>query len=477
MTAPVRDDVPLRPGAPVGRTALHRRPRSFGRFVAEAQARGALVVQPRMGFSDPALMRAGLLATKGAADAVVGTMTIDSYTRVSDEPSAVRALTGGVPLNGFPLTSYSPHTSRWVLDGVRDAGFPVQIRHGSARPQRIVAALARLGLDATEGGPVSYCLPYGRTPLLDSVRNWQETCDFLAGLRGTGAEPHLETFGGCMLGQLCPPGLLVAISALEALFFHRAGLRSISLSYAQQTSPAQDRDAVHALRRLAAELLPDTDAHIVLYTYMGLYPQTRRGALDLLERSAELAVETGAARLIVKTTAEAHRIPTVAENVEALRVASRAAARYRAGNPVRRGPAPGADPADNAVYAEARALVDAVLDLDDDLGQALLKAFARGFLDVPFCLHPDNAGRSRSHIDASGRLTWSEIGAMPIGHVTDRGRRLTAAGLFEALSFVQRRHDRTLPSPSSPPSSSRPPLPTAARRPAVHRQHTQEVAP
>ncbi|WP_406475072.1 methylaspartate mutase [Streptomyces sp. NBC_01615] len=456
-------------------TALHQRPMPFGRFVADAQARGALVVQPRMGFSDPALMRAGLLATKTAADPVVGTVTIDSYTRVSDEPSAVRALNNGVPLNGFPITSYSPHTSRWILDGVRDAGFPVQIRHGSARPQGIVAALALLGLDATEGGPVSYCLPYGRTPLLDSVRNWQESCDFLAGLRATGTEPHLETFGGCMLGQLCPPGLLVAISALEALFFHRAGLRSISLSYAQQTNAAQDREAVHALRRLAGELLPDTDWHIVLYTYMGLYPRTRRGSLDLLERSAELAVETGAARLIVKTTAESHRIPTIAENVEALRVASSAAARHRARltpRPEHTDLAEHTDFADNPVYAEARALVDAVLNLDDDLGQALLKAFARGYLDVPYCLHPDNAGRTRSHIDRSGRLTWSEIGAMPIGHVSEKGRRLTAAGLYDALSFVQRRHDRTA-FPTVPRTS----LPSAARRPSVHRQHTQEVAP
>ncbi|MET9412252.1 methylaspartate mutase [Streptomyces sp. NPDC002935] len=442
-------------------SALDRHPLSFGRFVAEAQARGALVVQPRMGFSDPALMRSGLLATKGAADAVVGTVTIDSYTRVGDEPSAVRALRERVPLNGFPITSYSPHTAAWVLDGVRDAGFPVQVRHGSASPQRIVAALAPLGLDATEGGPVSYCLPYGRTPLLDSVRNWQESCEALAALRASGAEPHLETFGGCMLGQLCPPGLLVAISALEALFFHRAGLRSISLSYAQQTHPGQDREAVHALRRLAGELLPDTDWHIVLYTYMGLYPRSRRGALDLLERSAELAVETGAARLIVKTTAESHRIPTVAENVEALRTASRAAALHRAA------PAPRAGSADNAVYAEARALVDAVLELDADLGQALLKAFARGLLDVPYCLHPDNAGRTRSRIDRSGRLVWSEIGSMPIGHVPRRGRRLTAAGLYDALSFVQRRHDSAANKPSNRPR----PAPSSAPR------SPQEVAP
>ncbi|MFJ7254130.1 methylaspartate mutase [Streptomyces sp. NPDC098085] len=456
-----------------GAVTVHGRPASFGRFVAEAQARGQLVVQPRMGFSDPARMRRGLLATKGACDAVAGTLTIDSYTRVADEPSVVRALAARTPLNGYPITSYSPHTSRWVLDGVHDAGFPVQVRHGSARPQRIIAALGRLGLDATEGGPVSYCLPYGRTPLVDSVRNWQESCERLAELRATGAEPHLETFGGCMLGQLCPPGLLVAISALEALFFHRAGLRSISLSYAQQTSQEQDTEAVAALRRLAAELLPDTDWHIVLYTYMGLYPRTAEGARDLLERSAELAVRTGAARLIVKTADEAHRIPTVAANVAALRTAAAAADRACRTSPAvsPQLPVGGGTPADNEVYAEARTLVDAVLGLDADLGQGLLKAFERGFLDVPYCLHPDNAGRTRSHIDSAGRLTWAETGAMPLARTAGRGPRLTAAGLYEALSFVQRRHDGASPSPERPG----PPAPMVPRRP--DRRHFQEVAP
>ncbi|MFB7835708.1 methylaspartate mutase [Streptomyces sp. NPDC056056] len=414
---------------------------SFGRFVSAAHARGALVVQPRMGFSEPARMRTGLAATKAATDAVAGTLTIDSYTRVCDEPSAVRALSDGIPLNGYPITSYSPGTSHWVLDGLADDTFPVQVRHGSARPQRIVAALARLGLTATEGGPVSYCLPYGRTPLEDSVRNWDETCRQLAALRADGAEPHLESFGGCMLGQLCPPGLLVAISALEGVFFHRAGLRSVSLSYAQQTNPEQDRQAVRALRRLAAELLPDTDWHVVVYTYMGVYPRTTRGAHALLADSAELAVRAGGQRLIVKTAAEAHRIPTVAENVRALRIATEAARRAAATSGAENGEG-GDDETGNPVYAEARALVDAVLDLHTDLGSALLKAFERGYLDVPYCLHPDNAGRSRSHIDAAGRLTWSNIGAMPIGRVAGRsGARLTATGLHDALTFVQRRYD------------------------------------
>ncbi|MFL6163973.1 MAG: methylaspartate mutase, partial [Jatrophihabitantaceae bacterium] len=101
-------------------------------------------------------------------------------------------------------------------------------------------------------------------------------------------------------------------------------------------------------------------------------------------------------------------------------------------------------PADTGIYAEARALVDAVLELDTDLGRALVTAFGRGYLDVPYCLHPDNAGRSRSYLDEAGRLHWSRIGSMPIPaslrptFCTD----LSATGLLAALSFVERKFDQ-----------------------------------
>src|SRR5690606_12794977 len=147
------------------------------------------------------------------------------------------------------------------------------------------------------------------------------------------------------------------------------------------------------------------DWHVVLYAYMGVYPLSRGGALSLLAASARLAVTSGASRLIVKTAAEAHRIPTVADNVEALETAARAAATTPA-------PPPGPPDADSEVYAEARTLVHAVLDLHDDVGTALLTAFRRGLLDIPYCLHPDNAGRARSFIDHDGRLRWGDTGAL-----------------------------------------------------------------
>jgi methylaspartate mutase epsilon subunit len=406
---------------------------SFGAFVAARRRAGELVVQPRMGMSDPAVMRAGLLATRDASATTVGTITLDSYTRVGDLAAAASALASGADLNGYPITTHDLATTRAVLDGVAGAGFPVQVRHGSATPDHIVATLVRAGLHATEGGPVSYCLPYSRAPLAASVDSWARCCERLAGLRDRGIEPHLESFGGCLMGQLCPPGLLVAISVLEGMFFRQHGLASISLSYAQQTHPGQDREAVLALRRLAGELLSDVDWHVVVYTYMGVYPKTPGGATTLLAEAARLAVHTGAARLIVKTTAEAHRIPTVAENVAALEAAGAAA---------RECPAVPAAAADTGIYAEARALVEAVADLGPDLGRALADAFRLGYLDVPFCLHPDNAGRARSRLDPDGRLRWSRTGAMPLRPDPDpRRTELTATGLLTSLSFVERKFD------------------------------------
>ena len=408
----------------------------FGQFVARAHGSGELVVQPRMGMSDPHHMRAGLLATKHAAATTVGTITVDSYTRLCDHAAARKALADGADLNGYPIVSHDAGTTRGVLAEVAAGDFPVQVRHGAARAQGIFAALVAAGLDATEGGPVSYCLPYSRTPLRDSVACWQQCCELLLmAPRADRAEPHMETFGGCLLGQLCPPSLLIAVSVLEGLFFRQQGLRSISLSYAQQANSAQDEEAILALGRIAARLLPDVEWHIVLYTYMGVYPSTRRGALRLLRESAALATRTGAARLVVKTVAEAHRIPTIAENVAALETAAVAAADVRR---------PDVDVPDTGIHADACTLVEAVLDLDPDVGRALVRAFSLGYLDVPYCLHPDNPGRSRSYLDDQGKLWWSEVGSMPIRSTPAPGRaaRMTSADLLMSLSYVQRTFDR-----------------------------------
>lgn len=411
-------------------------PARFGDFVADAERAGRLVVQPRMGFSDAERMRHGLMSTKKADAVSVGTLTIDSYTRLGQWEEVERALVEGVPLNGYPIVTHEPELTADLFHGIRDDTFPIQVRHGSPRPQHIFRTLVQLGLDATEGGPVSYCLPYSRTPLREAVTAWVEGTRILVDAGDRGTPPHLETFGGCLLGQLCPPSLLVAVSLLEGLFFRQHGVRSLSLSYAQQTDPRQDEEAVRALRRIATEYLSDTQWHVVFYTYMGVYPRTSVGATRLLEQAARSAVRAGAARLIVKTESEAHRIPTVEENVTALETAARA-------SDTETEHAWDLDETD--VLTQARCLVEAVLHLHEDVGEALCLAFEQGVLDIPFCLHPDNRGRARSHIDDEGRIHWLDTGNMPITVPPEAsgGRQVTADNLLSMLHHMEQRYDRS----------------------------------
>lgn len=414
-------------------------PGRFAARVRRARESGVLLVQPRMGFAGPRRMRQGLRAVRDAAAATVGTITVDSYTRVNAHDRALAAVRSGAELNGFPLVAHGPDVTRSVFEGLAGDGFPVQVRHGSALPERLVRTMAAAGVDATEGGPVSYCLPYGRVPLRDSVRAWARCCELIAGQE---RPMHLETFGGSMLGQLCPPAVLVAISVLEALFFREHGVRSVSVSYAQQTHAGQDLEALAALRRLAGERLAGVDWHVVLYTFMGVYPRTPLGALRMVEESARLAVRGGADRLIVKTAAEAHRIATVEENVDALEFAAAVAA-DEAGR-VRPAVA-----AVTGVYEDAALLVDSVLELSGTVGGALLRAFATGLLDVPYCLHPDNANRARAAVDPWGVLRWADPGRVPVASAgraggavaAAAGRAVGAQGLLGMLGFNERRFD------------------------------------
>jgi methylaspartate mutase epsilon subunit len=193
---------------------------------------------------------------------------------------------------------------------------------------------------------------------------------------------------------------------------------------------------VFALRRLCTELLSDVDWHVVVYAYMGLFPETPRGALRLLAEAAELAKVTGAERLIVKTVAESQRIPTIAENVAALTHAAEAGRTVPEASTV--------DPlADSETYAEARALIDAVLDTGPDIDRALLHSVKCGYLDVPYCTHPDNLGRTRGYVDGDGRLRWADIGLLPLGHLVPRRGpdTMTSAGLMDALGYVRRKFD------------------------------------
>ncbi|QXI15525.1 methylaspartate mutase [Pseudomonas hamedanensis] len=410
----------------------------FEQFIERARARGELVVQPRMGFGTLQQMRAGLASVADLPCAAIGTITLDSYTRVGDYQSALQCLNSAAPMNGFPIISHPIEAVRSMLSGLYGTQFPIQIRHGTAKPQNVFQRLAALGLDATEGGPVSYCMPYSRLPLAEAVSAWADSCRLLADAT---EHAHIESFGGCLLGQLCPPSLLVAMTLLEALFFRQHGIRSVSLSYAQGTSLEQDFGALQALRELAADYLDGAHWHVVVYSYMGVFPTTQHGARRLIGDSARLTQAAGCERLIVKTVAESRQIPSVDDNLDALRMAAEAAA----------GELPTMDAGGAGYYEqtlfEARRLVETVLDLHADIGLALIQAFARGLLDIPYCLHPDNPGRATTRIDDRGALRWGNTGGLPLPRGSGgslNGPGVSSSELFQMLHYTVNRYDQPL---------------------------------
>jgi len=156
---------------------------------------------------------------------------------------------------------------------------------------------------------------------------------------------------------------------------------------------------------------------------------------------AVLAQATGCERLIVKTIAEARQIPSLRDNLQALEIASESAA--IASPPLE----PDSQTYFEEILLEAQQLVGAVLSLNGNLGTALLQAFSRGLLDIPYCLHPDNLGRTRTVIDVHGALRWASTGNLPLNPPAEHSRpntQVRADELFQMLHYMANRYDQSL---------------------------------
>jgi len=399
-----------------------------------------LAVQPRMGFSNQAQMREGLLAVKKSIYPAIGTITIDSFTRQLNYAAATEAIRSNKILNGYPIVSYSTSENQKLIEGVCESNFVIQVRHGCAKPKKIFDAVLDMGLDATEGGPISYCLPYGRESLKSSVKAWTECCRLFAKKSSFERPLHIESFGGCMLGQLCPPSMLIAITVLECIFMRSLGVKSMSLSYAQGSNTEQDLGAISALKLLAEEYLEQNSWHIVFYTFMGKFPLTELGSKSIIEDSARIARISGASRLIVKTAVEAHKIPTIDNNIYALGwVRSEQSSNIEN------------DITDiywhsETIFQQARGIIEAVLNISSDLGKAILIAFKKGYLDIPYCLHENNKKLSSAWVDYKGNIQWAETGKIPFEKhlkttIFKQKKTLTSSDLLSMLSYNQIKYD------------------------------------
>ena len=397
----------------------------LGHYVGVHGTAGRLVVQPRMGMADPEAMAAGIAAVAGLDCPTVATVTIDSYTRVGDHAAATGALRSGAALNGFPDRLPRPERTALVAAaaGRRLPGpGPARIGPPPAHPRR-----------GGRSGPVAparaarcrtACPTDGRRWPSRSA-NWAERAAMFGELVPTAAAGRTSRRSAAACWASCarrscwwrPACWRRCSSCSTASAASRSATRS-------RPTPEQDIEALAALRPAGGRTVAaDVDWHIVLYAYMGVFPRTRAGAGRLLAAARGLAVRAGAARLIVKTDAEAHRIPTVAENVAALDRGRR----LRRRTP---GATPSAGPPRGRllqVLDEARALVEAVLALYPDVGRALVRR-SRGDARRPVLPARRQRGPSRGPSTPTGACDWAHVGRMPVRIAAGRPATAVTSG-------------------------------------------------
>lgn len=388
---------------------------------AQAKARGnrlPILIQPRSGVSlvEPQIE---LFKAFKSAGADVLSYQVDSLTRNNNYVGAEQAIresraTGVSHLNGFPVVNHGVTALRRIISAVKT---PLQTRHSTRDPRLLAEISYAGGVTSFEGGAICYNIPYYRDyPLDQSIRAWQYV-DRLTGW-------YHEKFGivldreffGTLTATLIPPCLAIVVNVIQAVLAVKQGVKSVSLGYAEQGNRIQDVAAIRVLARVADRVLKnlghaDMAVSTVFHQYMAAFPETQQRSRELIYNSAITAALSGATRVIVKTSVESLRIPTVADNADAI-------------NLVRNGVADAAGFAlDELKIAEECAIIEKEVELILDsvihcgrgsLATGVVQAFRHGFLDVPFSPSIHNRGEVITARDTEGAVRFLSTGQLQL---------------------------------------------------------------
>ncbi|KJK38653.1 methylaspartate mutase [Streptomyces variegatus] len=382
---------------------------TVAQVLGEVRARRRVAVQPRCGVGGHEEMKALLLALETEAEPDVLTVTIDSHTRLRRFEEAARTLaTRPEDLNGYPLVAHGWRRGRELNEAV---AAPLEVRHGSPDPRILFDVCLASGITSFEGGGISYNLPYAKAvPLATSLAAWEAVDRRCGELAEAGVVVDRELFG-TLTAVLVPPSVSLAVSVLEAVLAARAGVRCVSVAYPQGGHLAQDVAALEAIPELAGRYLPaGVDVHPVLHAFMGVFPRLRGNAEDLILYGALVARLGGASKIITKTHQEALGIPGTRANIEGLRLADRCNSPLLGflsvdRDQVRR--------EREWILAEVDEIVEPVLARREPI-PAIVEAFDRGTLDIPFSASRFARSRVIPKRDPEGAVRYLSAGGLPL---------------------------------------------------------------
>ena len=404
------------------------------------EGRRPILIQPRSGVS---ILKDQIKLFKAFESVGVPVVSyqVDSLTRNNNYIGVEEAIresnkSGVSTLNGFPVINYGVSGLQRVVSEVK---VPVQTRHSTRDPRLLAEISYAGGVTSFEGGAICYNIPYYKDYRLnESITAWQYV-DRLTGL-------YYERFGivldreffGTLTGTLIPPSIAIAINILEAILAVRQGVKCVSLGYAEQGNRVQDIATIRTLGKMAGDVIrnlghKDIQINTVFHQYMAAFPETYQRAEELIYNSAITAALSGATRVIIKTTAEAFRIPAMEDNLHAIGLVMSGIS-----DSVREG----VDEMQMAeecalIEREVQALLDSVILCGrGSITEGIVSAFRRGFLDIPFAPSIYNRGEVMTARDLEGAVRFLSLGHLQFDrelrefHEHKMQERLRAEGLF-----------------------------------------------
>jgi methylaspartate mutase epsilon subunit len=318
-------------------------------------------------------------------------------------------------------------------------GVPLQTRHSTRDPRLLAEISFAGGVTSFEGGSISYNIPYYRDyPLSESVARWQYV-DRLTGLFHERYGIVLDReFFGTLTGTLIPPSLAVATNLLEAALAVQQGVRSVSLGYAEQGNRVQDIAACRTLDEMGFELMcnlghRDVLLSTVFHQYMAAFPRDLGRAGNLIRASATTAALAGVTRVLTKTPVEAFRIPSIADNLQGLKLVREGLAAARSVSVDEKLISQEC----RVIRSEVEAIIDAVLTVGEgSIAKGIPRAFRKGLLDIPFSPSLHNRGEVLTARDAEGAVRFCSFGKLPFGREIRQfnDHRMSARRLASAAS-------------------------------------------
>jgi methylaspartate mutase epsilon subunit len=377
--------------------------------------REKMLVQPRGGFPTYQQQYA-LYEYFVAANVDVLPLTIDSNTRLNDYATAKKMLRLSEEndmdmLNGYPLVTHGYRTTRKMITHFNK---PVSLRHGTPDARLLIETAIASGIFEIEGGPITYLLPYSKNfPLDKAFLYWKYVERVCANYSQLNEPINRESFGP-LTATLVPPSITIVIQLLEMMLSLEEGVKSFSVSFAQQGSMNQDIVTGAVIKKLARHYAQEIDCgdatiNLVYHQWMGAFPTNQDYADQLINLSTVIASMVGADKIITKTRQEATGIPTKEANAKTV-----ADTQYclRILNGL---PSVVDEEEEEMLTLQVNAIMEAVFnDPADTLWRKVFNSIKNGVIDVPFSPHIINQNEMITIRDAGKNIRIIKRGNVPI---------------------------------------------------------------